>query len=186
MAHFPDCELWDFSLAVYAREGVAPACLALQARHGVDVNLLLYFCWCAASGRGALGDDGLARAQAAVARWHEEVVRGLRLVRMRLKRGPDPASPEQAAALRKRVQAVELEAEHIEQLALFGLAPPGRDESIPLATRAADAAESARSYLLTLGAKLDAADWANLAAVLAGCFPELAPGEARRLVEARF
>ncbi len=183
MAAFPPCEFWDFSLALYAREGVAPACLALQARHGADVNLLLYFCWCAASGRGALKDDGLARAQALIARWHEEVVRGLRLVRMRLGREPNPASPEEAAALRKRIQAVELEAEHIEQLALFGLAPTSRGESIPLATRAADAAESARSYLLTLGAKLDAEDRADLAALLAGCFPELSPGELRQLVE---
>ncbi len=183
MAAFPPCELWDFSLAVYAREGVAPACLALQARHAADVNLLLYFCWCAASGRGALKDDGLARARAVVARWHEEVVRGLRLVRMRLKRDPDPASPEQAAALRKRVAALELEAEHIEQLALFGLAPTSRSDGIPVSRRAADAADGAISYLLALGAEPDAQDRANLAALLTGCFPELEPGELRCLVE---
>ena len=184
MARFPDCELWDFSLAVYGREGVAPACLALQARHGADVNLLLYVCWQAASGRGAIGDDELARAQAVVARWHEEVVRGLRQVRMRLKREPHLASLDRAGDLRKRVQAAELEAEHIEQLALFGLAPSARDESISLAARAAAAAQGALSYLLSLGAKPDAEDRVNIAALLAGCFPELAPGEIRRLVEA--
>jgi len=184
MARLPDCELWDFSLDVYGREGVAPAYLALQARHGADVNLLLFCCWCATSGRGALKDEGLARARAAVTGWHEGVVRGLRLVRMRLKREPGPGSPEQAETLRKRVQALELEAEHVEQLALFGLAPPARDEGIPLAKRAAQAAEGARSYLLTLGAKLDAEDRANLAALLAGCFPDLAPCEVRRLVKA--
>lgn len=184
MARFPDCDLWDFSLAVYGREGVAPACLALQARYGADVNLLLYVCWWGASGRGAIGDDGLARARAAVAGWHEEVVRGLRLVRMRLKREPHPAAPDRADDLRKRVQAVELEAEHIEQLALFGLAPSAKVENIPLATRAADAAQGARAYLLSLGAKPDTEDRTSLAALLAGCFPELAPGEIRRLVGA--
>ena len=184
MAAFPPCEFWDFSLAVYAREGVAPACLALQARHSADVNLLLFCCWCAASGRGALKDDGLARARAVVARWHEEVVRGLRLVRMRLKRDPGPASPEQVAGLRKRAQALELEAEHIEQLILAGLASTTRSDGIPASRRAADAADGAISYLLALGAQPDAQDRANLAALLTGCFPELAPGELRRLVEA--
>jgi len=38
---------WDFSLAVYRRPGVAAACLRLQDEAGVDVNLLLYFCWLA-------------------------------------------------------------------------------------------------------------------------------------------
>ncbi len=183
MAAFPPCEFWDFSLAVYAREGVAPACLALQARHAADVNLLLFCCWCAASGRGALKDDGLARARALVARWHEEVVGGLRLVRTRLKRDPGPASPEQAAPLRNRVQALELEAEHIEQLLLAGLAPTTRSDGTPVSRRAADAADGARSYLLALGAQPDAQDRVDLSALLAGCFPELEPGELRRLVE---
>ncbi len=31
---------WDFSLAVWGREAVEPACLELQARHGIDVDAL--------------------------------------------------------------------------------------------------------------------------------------------------
>lgn len=38
---FPDHPFWDFSLEVYPREGVGAACLALQARHEIDVNVLL-------------------------------------------------------------------------------------------------------------------------------------------------
>lgn len=182
MATYPECAFWDFSLAVYAREGVAPACLALQERHGVDVNLLLFCCWCGASGRGAVTPALLARAGNAIDGWHGEVVRGLRAVRARLKREPAPASPELGAALRKRIGAVELEAEHIEQLALAALAPAAADETGPEADRAAAAAAGARRYLETLGAAApDAEDVAALAAVLAGCFPALSAETLHRL-----
>jgi uncharacterized protein (TIGR02444 family) len=184
MARFPDCELWDFSVAVYAREGVAPACLALQARNGVDVNLLLYFCWLGASGRGPLDEALLARAKAAVERWHGEVVRGLRAVRARLKREAEPAPPRLAAALRKRIGAVELEAEHIEQLALAALAPPLAGVGQPARERAKDASGNAIRYLGSLGGGRQPQDREYLVAVLAGCFPGLALSELRRLVEA--
>ncbi|HEY9550471.1 MAG TPA: TIGR02444 family protein, partial [Kiloniellaceae bacterium] len=42
---------WQFSGAVYARRGVAEACLALQQRHGLDVNLLLFCAWAGSNGR---------------------------------------------------------------------------------------------------------------------------------------
>ena len=45
-----DGRFWAFSLDVYGRPGVAPACLALQDRHGLDVNLLLFCCWAASQG----------------------------------------------------------------------------------------------------------------------------------------
>jgi len=47
---------WDFSLAVWGREAVKPACLALQARHGIDVNILLFCgcCRCASSESGSM------------------------------------------------------------------------------------------------------------------------------------
>ncbi|HEX6103216.1 MAG TPA: TIGR02444 family protein, partial [Alphaproteobacteria bacterium] len=40
-----DCPFWSFSVALYGRPGVAPACLALQDRFGCDVNLLLFAIW---------------------------------------------------------------------------------------------------------------------------------------------
>jgi uncharacterized protein (TIGR02444 family) len=38
----PDDPFWRFSLDLYGRPGVAPACLALQDEAGADVNLVLY------------------------------------------------------------------------------------------------------------------------------------------------
>ena len=56
-AHNP---FWDFSLAVWGREAVEPACLDLQERHGLDVNLLLFCGWAGRRGR-ALDDADIAR-----------------------------------------------------------------------------------------------------------------------------
>ncbi|MGO8868776.1 MAG: TIGR02444 family protein [Alphaproteobacteria bacterium] len=194
MARFPTCEFWDFSLAVYGREGVPAACLALQERHGADVNLLLFCCWHARSGRGALAGEDLRRAAAAVEPWHGRLVRGLRAVRVRLRREsaplPQPTDAllaELAEALRKKIAAVELEAEHIEQLILAASARPVSSESaaVPLAARARDAAEGALAYLALLGAPLDSADRSDLFAVLAGVFPELGKGELESILVRR-
>jgi uncharacterized protein (TIGR02444 family) len=38
---FPDHPFWDFSLQVHQCLGVPEACLELQTRHGLDVNMLL-------------------------------------------------------------------------------------------------------------------------------------------------
>ena len=64
---------WQFSGGVYARRGVAEACLALQERHRLDVNLLLFCAWAGCNGRRLDGGDlGLLRS---VARpWHDQVV----------------------------------------------------------------------------------------------------------------
>ena len=105
---------WDFSLAVYGRPGVAAACLDLQDRLGLDVNILLFLAW-AGQGCGVRLDRAeLERIDAAVAPWRAEVVRPLRAVRRRVKA--------EDAALYERLKAAELAAERLQQDRLFGLA----------------------------------------------------------------
>ncbi len=48
-----DDPLWRFALDLYARAGVAPACLTLQDDAGADVTLVLYLLWCAMTGHGS-------------------------------------------------------------------------------------------------------------------------------------
>jgi uncharacterized protein (TIGR02444 family) len=100
--------LWEFSLALYARPGVPEACLALQDRHGLDVNLVLACLWAAASGRGRLDGARIAALRDASQAWQETVVAPLRGIRRRLKGWPE-------SAFREQVKALELEAERIEQ-----------------------------------------------------------------------
>ena len=72
MAADSDNPFWDFSLAVYHRPGVAQACLALQDRRGLDVNLLLFCCWAGSLGR-RLEPQDIARLRRAVGDWQERV-----------------------------------------------------------------------------------------------------------------
>lgn len=106
--------LKDFALALYAREGVPPACLVLQESTGLDVNILLFAAWRGAALRQQVSDADIAAAKALVGEWHMDVVRSLRGVRRRLKAGPRPAPDERTARLRARVQEIEIAAEIIE------------------------------------------------------------------------
>jgi len=127
---FPDSSFWDFSLALYGSEGVPPACLRLQERHGVDVNFLFFCIWHGLT-RGALDSDDLRARHEAIADWHETVVRHLRALRRRLKEPIGPVDADLAQALRARLQKIEIDAEHIEQVTLFAgsasIGAAGRD-----------------------------------------------------------
>lgn len=113
-----DASLWGFAVDLYAAPGVADACLALQDRHGCDVNVLLFAAWMGAVHRRAITPAEMAEAVASVQSWHAEIVRPLRSVRRRLKSGPPPAPNESSESLGARIKDIELEAERIELAAL--------------------------------------------------------------------
>ena len=132
---------WSFSTALYARPGVAPACLALQDRFGADVNLLLFCLWAAAGGC-ALEAAEFTALEAAIAPWRREVVEPLRAVRRALKSDPRGAAPGCASAFRERLLALEIEAERIGQGLLAEAVPapaaPGGAPDPELARRNLD------------------------------------------------
>lgn len=135
-------EFWRFSLAVYARPGVAPACLVLQDQHGRDVNLMLYCCWLGASARGRLDPDSLAAADRGVAAWRGEVVENLRAARRAIKAAALPESD----GIYAKAKALELEAERLLQRQLAERAPPARSGR-SIAARLADALANLALYL---------------------------------------
>ncbi len=112
--------LWAFSLRIYARPGVAQACLALQDKAGMDVNLLLFALWTASRGQRLTAAD-MARVDAATRPWREGVVRPLRAARRALKA---QGGTEAAQQLRNQVKRAELEAERLQQAAMEALLPP--------------------------------------------------------------
>ncbi len=121
---------WRFSLRTYRAPGVQDACLALQERCGADVNLLLFCAWTGCDGR-ALDERSLRSAVGRVGLWQSEVIAPLRLARRGLKRqAADAMIGAQAAPLHKRVLALELELERVEQSLLAELesqwAPPAQ------------------------------------------------------------
>jgi uncharacterized protein (TIGR02444 family) len=113
-----DNPFWDFSLAVYAKPGVAAECLALQSAFNIDVNALLFCAWLGTDQGLVLTERNLAAMEQHVCRWHQTVVRPLRAVRQAMKPLPE-MSDDAVAALRKEIAAAELRAERIEQAILF-------------------------------------------------------------------
>jgi len=142
---------WRFSLRFYRRPGAADACIALQDRDGVDVNVLLFLLWLAADKRRI----GLADAQTLCAKtlaWHDDVVVPLRTLRRALKGGSALVEAGTAELFRTRIKAVELEAERLQQEAIFALAPDLATTTAP--TREAAARANVSVYELVLGRTL--------------------------------
>jgi uncharacterized protein (TIGR02444 family) len=167
---------WEFSLNAYARPGVAPACISLQDRLGLDVNLLLYLCW-----RGSYGhkvdNEELTDLMTRAARWQNRVVQPLREVRRALK-GQDIVGAEEGETLRERVKALELEAERIEQSMLrSGLRTIQGDTLEDPVEAAMQAARNVLAYVSACGVEPGLEDVADLAAVLHGGFPQVRPLE---------
>jgi uncharacterized protein (TIGR02444 family) len=106
--------IWDDAQAIYGAPGFAAAALRLQDEHGADACVLIWLLWRGRQGRGANAAE-LAPVLDAVAAWRVSVIEPLRAARRAMK----PVAA--AAALRARVQGLELEAErlHLERLAGF-------------------------------------------------------------------
>jgi uncharacterized protein (TIGR02444 family) len=153
--------LWRFSLAVYGRPGVADACLALQDRHGLDVNLLLWCCWHASEGR-ALGAADVTAAEARVSSWRATVVEPLRAVRRQLKRSIAEWPTADVEQLRAATKGAELEAERLEQvmLAAVSAGEPNAGSTLALA------AGSIRRYLALRRVQPDEADGGDVEAII--------------------
>jgi uncharacterized protein (TIGR02444 family) len=133
---------WRFSLAIYARPDVPPACLVLQDQHDRDVNLMLFCCWLGASGRGRLDRVALEAADRAVAGWRHDVVEPFRAARRAIKAAALPDSE----SIYTKAKAVELEAERLVQRQLAERAP-AESVSSPTDQRLADALENLALYI---------------------------------------
>lgn len=111
---------WRFSLQFYRLPGVSDACVGLQDEYGVDVNLLLFLLWCADEGRSLSADDVKALDDK-VRDWRNLSVIPIRNARRKLKHARTLIDSGQQEAFRTRIKAVELEAERLQQQALYGL-----------------------------------------------------------------
>src|SRR6201994_1238437 len=178
MSDFLPHPFWNFSLELYAGEGVADACLDLQERRGCDVNILLFCCWLGASGRPTLTAERLRAILTVSDVWQAEIVRPLRQVRRLLKDKPWlEALPETVDAARRRVSEAELAAEHAEQLKLASLPPPPAeprppaDRDRPAEKRLRSAVGNLGVYAVCLGVVPDERDRRAVAALMAACFP---------------
>jgi uncharacterized protein (TIGR02444 family) len=150
---------WAFSLRIYRRPGVAPACLALQDRADVDVNLLLFCLW---AGREGLTLQGASLAKAlSLSREWAAIIQPLRQSRRVLK----PKADRDAQSLRGDVLKLELEAERLIQRSLYALRlPRATDEGVVLA------ADNVGRYFRAAGIRLTQSGWSALQVVVRAAF----------------
>jgi uncharacterized protein (TIGR02444 family) len=111
---------WRFSLQFYRLPGVAEACIKLQEEAGADVNLLLFLLWHGARRRRLLTQEVEALEQK-IAAWRNQTVIPLRAIRRALKSPPGLVEAGTAEAFRTRIKGVELEAERLQQEAMYDL-----------------------------------------------------------------
>jgi len=129
---------WRFSLHFYRQPGVSDACIALQDGCGVDVNLLLFLFWLAA-GRQLLAANEVRQLDDKVRSWRDLTIVPVRDVRRKLKGAATLVDPAQQEAFRTKVKAIELDAERLQQEALYAFTqsgPLGKEAAPPAAARA--------------------------------------------------
>lgn len=132
---------WRFSLGFYRAPEVAEACIRLQDDAGVDVNLLFFLLWNASLKRRFSAAD-VAAADGKIASWRKSVVIPLRNIRRALKSPTGLIEPAMCELFRTKVKGLELEAERLQQEALYDFA-----QSATLGEQAASGKEAAHANI---------------------------------------
>ena len=155
-------KIWQYSLTLYERPGVARAAISLQDLYGADVNVLLFCCYAARARRSI----DATRLHEDLAPWRTEVTGRLRGVRRRLKAAFPlfEAEIEPIAALRKKLSDLELDSERI-ALAVLSRALQGAPYR-PESTEVQLAALHLVGYLRHLGVTSGGDDLNQVAAIL--------------------
>ncbi|MEP9368794.1 TIGR02444 family protein [Xanthobacter sp. VNH20] len=165
-----DRSLKDFALELYGREGVAPACLRLQEKTALNVNLLLFAAWVGACRRRELAPETAAAAEERVGEWHRDIVLPLRAVRRRLKTGPYPAPSARTGGLRGTIQGVEIGAEVIELEELDAFFQDLATTPSPAAPEHLARAAMLEVVSLATGRGADAQERSDIAIIVSACF----------------
>jgi uncharacterized protein (TIGR02444 family) len=178
---FPSSPFWDYSLGIYAKSGVADACIALQDDFGLDVNILLACLWFSAQGPGRLESEQIRECVGRTRGWQDKVVKLLRAARRYSKAQPAELPESLRGEFRPRLQAVELDAEHVEQLLIAGILQPvidGRDaKSVSGEDRiqrnpGADSVQNLLAYLALQGVSVEPRITERLRFIVLAAFPD--------------
>ena len=117
---------WQFALKFYDRPGISDLLIGLQDEQSVDVNLVLFLCWCGATGRMPFDEGQLSAAQDSIAVWQTDVTAPLRQIRRQIKGGVANVALEASDPFREEIKRLELASERIAQSVLAEIAPPVR------------------------------------------------------------
>lgn len=158
---------WRFSLHFYRQSGVSDACIALQDGCGVDVNLLLFLLWLADDGQ-LLSADEVKKLDDTVRDWRELTIVPIRDTRRQLKGARTVVEAGKQEAFRNKLKAIELDAERLQQGALYALTQSG-----PLG-KPADPRAAASGNVAAYERVMSASFTKGATGVLLGAFDSLA------------
>jgi len=113
---FPDSELWRYSTQVYQITDVEDSCLQLQNQFDADVNILLYCCW-AGDKTHTLNNEEISALQTVSNPW-QNILKPLRDARQMMKQHVIPIPADQRQQTVTNMSELEINAEHMAQLAL--------------------------------------------------------------------
>lgn len=136
---FANHPFWNFSVQVHQRAGVHGACLAIQKRYALDINLLFFYCWIGAAGCGRLEPSQLESAMAAFEGWQKDIVRPIWKSRWLLKPSYKSFPMLRTEPLRRALIEAELVAQHVEQLHPAESMPLSQNQDLSENIRAARA-----------------------------------------------
>jgi uncharacterized protein (TIGR02444 family) len=103
---------WSFALQIYAKPGIADACLRLQAEAAVDVMMLLTAAFAAVRLGVVLSTSDIKDLDDVCRPWRKQIVHPLRAIRVTLKSWPSPSRATEE--LRSQIKASELAAERLQ------------------------------------------------------------------------
>lgn len=182
MTLLPSHPFWHFSLQIYEQDLARQTLLNLQNKHGLNINLILFSCWHAATNQGQINKQEVKHLLATIHHWHERIIVQLRGIRDRLKHA---SAHEWSHTVRQEVLATELAAEHVEQLLLtdaYFKKPQRNRRSVQ--QKATNACQNILSYSSILFVNFDVEDCNLIAQLLKVVFNELNPIEANNLCKA--
>lgn len=171
--------LWDFATWAYAEPGVEKACLALQNRLGVDVNMLMFCAWLAYRGSGTAHlAKSLGAALKLSREWQRTLVEPLRSARENLKdvieaSGLMGNDRNTAMELRERIKQCEVDMEQLQTLAFYSLVAGGTEDHVATRSPAEqkdDALNNLTVYFAATGVKLDALGQTHVMRILTAVF----------------
>lgn len=150
-AEFQNNPFWDYSVSIYGSPGVADACIYLQDKYDLDVNLLLFCIWLGASGRGSFDAGEIENCLRRTGDWRARVIDPLRSIRRACRDEPLGVPEFLLQIFRPLMQDIELDAEHIEQLVLAELIRNKPAEDVADEVKAFDAQRSLLAYVAVAG-----------------------------------
>lgn len=130
---FPDSKFWDFSISFYRQPEVEKTCLVLQNDFELDVNCVLFIYWLSSKHHAVLSTKQWSEMISISLPW-QEIIKSLRKSRQLIKDSTIAWPAEFQQETRACISEVEINAEHMQQLAmeklLQDLEPKVSDDSL--------------------------------------------------------